>query len=53
MQRYTMGMLAVLLGLVVSFSTVSAEELAKQGNGKYRSGRTAKVNVLNMGKEHM
>ena len=48
MKRFTVGMLAVLFGLVVTFSTVSAAELAKEG-----SGRTAKINVLKMGEEHV
>ena len=48
MKRFTVGMLAVLFSLVVTFSTVSAAELAKEG-----SGRTAKINVLKMGEEHV
>jgi len=53
MNRFTVGMLAVLFGLIVTVSTVSAAELAKEGSGKYRSGRTAEINVLKMGEEHM
>ena len=53
MKRFATGMLATLLGVIVTFSTVGAGELAKEGSGKYRSGRTAKVNVLKMGEEHM
>jgi len=53
MKIFTVGMLAVLFGLIVTISTVRAAELAKEGSGKYRSGRTAEINVLKMGEEHM
>ena len=53
MKRITVGMLAALFGFIVSFSTIGAGELAREGSGKYRSGRTAKLNVLKMGTERM
>ena len=53
MKRITVGMLAIVFGVVLIVSTVGAGELAKEGSGDYRSGRTAKLNVLKMGTERM
>ena len=52
MKKFTTGFFIILF---VSFFVSSSvyEELAKEGSGKYRSGRTAEVTVLKMGKEHM
>ena len=43
-------MLAALFSLIVTVYTVNAAELAKEGSGEYRSGRTAKIDVMKMGK---
>ena len=53
MKRFTAEMLVSLFGIIISFSIVSAGELAKAGSGNYRSGRTAKLNILKMGPERM
>ena len=44
----------VMLVLIFLFSTTPVHaELAKKGSGDYRSGRTAQVTVLKMGKKYM
>ena len=52
MKKFTIGLFIILFISFFVASTVSAE-LAKEGSGNYRSGRTAEVTILKMGKEHM
>jgi hypothetical protein len=52
MKRFTVTILVALFGLSVTVSAVYAE-LAKEGSGEYRSGRSAKVKVLKLGKDRM
>jgi hypothetical protein len=52
MKKFITGAFIVLMVSLLVTSTLYAE-LAKEGSGKYRSGRTAEVTVLKMGKEHM
>ena len=52
MKNFTVGILAALFSLFVTVSAVSAE-LAKEGSGDYRSGRTAQVTIMKMGEERM
>ena len=43
----------VMLVLIVIFSTTSVNaELKKEGSGDYRSGRTAQISILEIGKEY-
>jgi hypothetical protein len=53
MKRLTVCVSAVLLSSMVYFTTASAGELAKEGSGKYRSGRTAEISTLRLGKEYL
>lgn len=47
-------LLKVTLGLLFFFSTTLVHaDIAKEGSGDYRSGRTAQISVLKMGKEYM
>ncbi len=43
-----------VLVLMASFSPVPSEaDLAKEGSGEYRSGRSAQLSILKLGKEYM
>jgi len=52
MKRFGISLLAIVLGSVFSISIVSAE-MAKEGNGVYRSAKSSKNEVLSMGKDYM
>ncbi len=53
MKSVTLFLLATVFGLWIAFSTVNAAELAKEGTGNYRSGRSAEVTYLQMGEDYM
>jgi hypothetical protein len=53
MKSITVCLWGALFVFVISFSTVDATELAKEGSGKYRSGRSAEVKILQLGEEYM
>ena len=43
----------VLMLILVLLPAAVHAELAKEGSGDYRSGRTAQISILKMGKRHM
>ena len=46
--------IVTMLSMIVVFSSMTtAAELAKEGSGAYRSGRSAKVTVLKLGEERL
>lgn len=52
MRRLLISALTMLFVISLNAASVNAE-LAKEGSGDYRSGRTAQVSVLKMGEEYM
>ena len=51
MKRFTVGTATLVIAFMMICCTVQASELAKEGTGEYRSGRSAKVDVMKMGKD--
>lgn len=52
MKKHTAAVLAILLASFFAGSAM-AEELAKEGTGNYRSARSAKLDILKLGKERL
>jgi len=50
MKRFSISLFVIVLGLVFSISTVHAE-IAKEGSGEYRTGKSGTFMVLPLGKD--
>ncbi len=52
MRRLTIVLLTIF-SVLFFLGSIASAELAKKGSGDYRSGRTAQISILKMGKEYM